>query len=181
MTKSLAIIVGSTRTNRLGRSVAEWASELASQHGYDNVELLDLKEINLPAFDAPVPPMYAPNESAPIKAWAAQIEAAERLVVLTPEYNQSIPASLKGAIDYLSAEWHNKPSAIVSYGYMGGGANAAKHLREILTFVKTDLIEETAAIQLGEETTAEGTFHGDKTTEAEQASLVAVLATLADK
>lgn len=181
MAKSLSIIIGSTRTNRIGHGVAEWVSEQAKTAGFDTIELLDLKEINLPKFDTPVPPMYAPLETAEAKAWAQQISAAEHLLVLTPEYNRSIPASLKSAIDYLSAEWNEKPTAIVGYGYMGAAGNARKHLGEILGFLKTDLVEDTAGIQLGDATVVDGVFAGAGVTSDETATLATVLTELAAK
>ena len=181
MTKSLTILVGSTRTNRLGLGVAEWVSEQAKKAGFDTVNLLDLKEVALPKFDAPMPPMYAPVDTPDAKAWAEKITAVEHLLVITPEYNQSIPASLKSAIDHLSAEWKDKPTAIVSYGYMGGGANASKHLHEILAFLKTDLVDTTAAIQLGDSTVVDGSFVGSGATSDEVAALQATLTALGEK
>lgn len=181
MTKSLTIIIGSTRTNRLGHNVAEWISEQAHTAGFDTVELLDLKEQNLPKFDAPVPPQYAPVDSDEVRAWGEKIASAEHLVVLTPEYNQSIPASLKSAIDYLSGEWVGKPTAILGYGYMGGAASARTHLADILGFLKTDLVTETAGIQLGEATVVDNAFAGTGVSESEVTAVQQVLTALADK
>lgn len=181
MSKSLSIIVGSTRTNRLGHSVAAWVADQAKAAGFDNVELLDLKEQNLPKFDTPVPPQYAPVDSDEARAWGEKVAAAEHIVVLTPEYNQSIPASLKSAIDYLSGEWVDKPTAIIGYGYMGGAASARKHLADILGFLKTDLVSETAGIQLGEATVVDGTFAGSGVSADEAAAIQNVLSALADK
>lgn len=181
MAKSLSIIIGSTRTNRVGRGVAEWVSEQAKTAGFETVELLDLKEINLPKFDTPVPPQYAPLETAEAKAWAQQINDSEHILVLTPEYNRSIPASLKSAIDYLSAEWTDKPVAIAGYGYIGAAGNARKHLSEILGFLKTDIVEETAGIQLGDATIVDGSFAETGVTSDETTALNAVLTALAAK
>lgn len=181
MSKSLSIIVGSTRTNRLGRSIAEWVSEQAKTAGFDSVELIDLKEQNLPKFDTPVPPQYAPVDSDEARAWGEKIASAEHLVVLTPEYNQSIPASLKSAIDYLSSEWNGKPTAIIGYGYMGGAASARTHLADILGFLKTDLVPETAGVQLGEATVVDGAFAGNGVTEDELAAIRNVLVALSEK
>lgn len=181
MTKSLTILVGSTRTNRIGLGIADWIGEQAKAAGFDTVNLLDLKEIDLPKFDAPLPPMYAAVDTPEAKAWADEIATAEYLLVLTPEYNQSIPASLKSAIDHLYGEWKDKPTAIVSYGYMGGGANAARHLRDILAFLKTDLVGTTAAIQLGDTTVVDGSFAGSGATADEIAALHATLVALGEK
>lgn len=51
---------------------------------------------------------------------------------VTPEYNRSIPAVLKNAIDFLYAEWNDKAAGFVSYGADAGGARAIEHLRAIL-------------------------------------------------
>ena len=181
MTKSLSIIIGSTRTNRVGRAIAEWVSSEAKAAGFDTVEFLDLKEIALPKFDAPVPTMYAPIETPEVRNWGAQVDAAGHILVLTPEYNRGVPADLKAAIDSLYGEWDSKPTAIVSYGYMGGGANAGSHLRDTLTHVKTNLVEQTAAIQLSETLVSDGAVQSDQIDDATKAALSDTLTTLAAK
>lgn len=181
MTKSLSIIVGSTRTNRVGRAIAEWITRQAEAAGFDSVELLDLKEIALPKFDAAVPTMYAPIETPEARAWGAQVAAAEHILVLTPEYNRSVPADLKAAVDTLYAEWDSKPTAIVSYGYMGGGANAGSHLRDTLTHLKTDLVEETATIQLSETLVSDGAVQSDQIDDATKTAIQSTLTALAAK
>lgn len=181
MTKTLSILIGSTRTNRLGADVATWVGKQAKSAGFDEVELIDLKDIQLPKFDTPIPPMYAALESEEAKAWGKTIAGTSHLVVLTPEYNQSIPASLKSAIDHLYAEWSNKPTAIVSYGYMGGGKNAASHLRDILAFLKADLVDTNTTIQLGDATVVNDAFAGAGVTPEEIDALQGELRTLSEK
>jgi chromate reductase len=70
-----------------------------------------------------------------------RIRAADGVLFVTPEYNRSVPAALKNAIDvgsrpYGKAAWTGKPCAIVSQspGALGGfGAN--HHLRQTLPFL----------------------------------------------
>jgi NAD(P)H-dependent FMN reductase len=82
---------------------------------------------------------------------------------VTPQYNWSIPASLKNALDYLYYEWKDKPAAIVTYGGRGGG-KAADHLSGILQglhmngisitpglIVKTTTMESLEGQQIGAE------------------------------
>ena len=145
MSKKLKLIIGSTRQNRNGLPVAQWLVAQAKEGGYD-LEVLDLKEINLPKFEAGVSPMYMPVDTPEAKAWAAQIADADGLVFLTSEYNRSIPGSLKDAIDYLYAEWNGKKASIVSYGYIDGGGSATKHLTDILNWVKIELVGPDIAI-----------------------------------
>ncbi len=145
MSKKIKIIIGSTRQNRNAAPVAEWLLAQGKAAGYD-VELLDLKEVNLPKFEAGVSPMFMPVDTPEAKAWAAQINSADGLVFLTAEYNRSIPGSLKDAIDYLYAEWNGKKASIVSYGWTDGGGSATKHLTDILNWVKIQLVGPQVAI-----------------------------------
>ena len=147
MSKNIKLIIGSTRQNRAGSAVAQWVEKHAQTTGI-TLEIIDLKELNLPTFDAPVSPAYAPTETEAGKAWATQIVEADGIIFLTPEYNRSIPASLKNAIDYLSSEWKEKPSAIVSYGYIDGGKGATNHLTDILNWLKATAIEPKTSILL---------------------------------
>lgn len=151
MSKKLKLIVGSIRQNRNGLPVAEWLATQAKNAGYD-LEILDLKEVNLPRFEAGVSPMYMPVDTSEAKAWAAQISSADGLVFLTAEYNRSIPGSLKDAIDYLYAEWNSKKASIVSYGYIDGGGSATKHLTDILNWVKMEIVGPQIAIPFTEAT-----------------------------
>jgi NAD(P)H-dependent FMN reductase len=78
---------------------------------------------------------------------------------VTAEYNRSITASLKNAIDHLFNEWGGKPAAIVSYGYIDGGGSATKNLKDILAWVKLDVVEPQVSVQLTQDTFAEdGSF-----------------------
>lgn len=153
MSKNIKLIVGSIRQNRSGRKIADQLVKIAKDSGY-SLEILDLKDINLPKFESAVSPMYMAVDTKEAKAWAEQIKSADGLVFLTSEYNRSIPASLKDAIDYLYVEWNGKKSGIVSYGWIDGGGSATKHLTDILKWVKVDLVEPNVAIKFGD-----GTFN----------------------
>ncbi|WP_312086183.1 NADPH-dependent FMN reductase, partial [Exiguobacterium sp.] len=63
--------------------------------------------------------------------WSKDVAAQDGFVFIVQEYNHSIAASLKNALDYLRVEWNNKAAGIVSYGSVGG-ARAAENLRGIL-------------------------------------------------
>ena len=151
MSKNIQIIIGSTRQNRLGGQIAEWVTKHAEAHEGLNVEVVDLAEENLPFFDAAVSPMYAPDDSPAGKAWGEKIGRADGYIFVTPEYNRSVPASLKNAIDFLYGQWNGKAGAIVSYGWIDGGASAAKHLEDILSWVKVSLSEANVKLKLSAE------------------------------
>jgi NAD(P)H-dependent FMN reductase len=157
MSKKIKLIIGSSRQGRVGAPVSEWLVKTAKEAGVE-LEVIDLKAENLPIFDGPSP-MYVPAQTPEGQAWSAKIKEAEAFVFVTAEYNRSIPAVLKNAIDHLFHEWGGKPAAIVSYGYIDAGGSATKHLTDILSWVKLDVVEPKVGITLTQETFAEdGSF-----------------------
>jgi NAD(P)H-dependent FMN reductase len=68
-------------------------------------------------------------------------------VFVSPEYNHSIPAALKNAIDYLLAEWGDKSAGFVSFG-SAGGARAVEHLRGIMGEVKVADVRQQVLLSL---------------------------------
>ena len=119
---NIGIIIGSTREGRVGPQVASWIQTQGKDSGL-NLSLVDLKEFELP--------LLGTGEPKTLALFQATIKALDGFIFVTPEYNHSIPASLKNAIDYLRDEWANKVAGIVSYGGLGG-ARATEHLRGIL-------------------------------------------------
>ncbi|MCX6727134.1 MAG: NAD(P)H-dependent oxidoreductase [Candidatus Shapirobacteria bacterium] len=69
------------------------------------------------------------------RAWADKISLADGYIIVTPEYNHGYPAVLKNALDYVYAEWNNKPVGFVSYGGVGG-ARSIEQLREVVIELK---------------------------------------------
>jgi chromate reductase, NAD(P)H dehydrogenase (quinone) len=77
---------------------------------------------------------------AEVNAWADAIRSADGLIIVSPEYNWSIPGGLKNAIDWVSRmkdqPFENKPVAFQSAaGGILGGSRAQYHLRQSLTSV----------------------------------------------
>jgi len=135
----IKVILGSTRQGRFGIQPAEWIMSLTKNHPEATFELVDLAELNLPVFDEANAPSQVTDgnyEKESTRKWSKIIGGADGFVFITAEYNFSIPAPLKNAIDTLSNEWNYKPAAIVSYGAAGGGARAAEHLRGISGWLK---------------------------------------------
>jgi NAD(P)H-dependent FMN reductase len=129
---AVAVILGSTRPNRHSEPVARWVVDRASRRSDMRAALIDLADVNLPLFDEPKPPIMGQYAGEHTRAWAATIARYDAFVFVCPEYNRSIPAVLKNAIDFLYHEWTNKAAGFVSYGADAGGARAAEHLRVIL-------------------------------------------------
>ncbi|WP_232498527.1 NADPH-dependent FMN reductase [Agromyces humatus] len=125
----IGIIVGSTRPGRLGPLVGEWVQRNAKAQGV-SFELVDLHDFKLPMLEEPFPAGAGNYQGAGANAWAHKVAEFDGFIFVTAEYNHSIPAALKNALDYVSAEWNNKAAGIVSYGSMGG-VRAGEHLRQI--------------------------------------------------
>ncbi len=135
----LHIIVGSTRPGRAADLVVPWITKRASAHGAFEVELLDLREWSLPIFAehmGTIGDRRDPTYSEPIvKAWNKKMKEADAFIIITPEYNHSLPAVLKNAIDsvFLSFAFRNKPVAAVGYsGSIGAGIRAVEHLAQVI-------------------------------------------------
>ncbi len=133
MNYKLKIIIGSTRPQRKGHLVAEWFLKIANEHKDFNIEVLDLKAINLPLLDESEHPRLQKYAHEHTKKWSELIADADAFVFVTPEYNYSAPATLKNAMDFLYNEWQEKPVAFVSYGGVSGGTRAVQDLKFPIT------------------------------------------------
>jgi NAD(P)H-dependent FMN reductase len=91
--------------------------------------MLALKSLTSKSYQLPF--LGETSDTTHIKKWSEKINTFDAFVFVVSEYNHSIAASLKNAIDLLRDEWANKAAGIVSYGSVGG-ARAAEHLRGIL-------------------------------------------------
>lgn len=121
---NIGIIIGSTREGRVSPQVASWVKEIADKRKDANYHIIDVKEFHLPL-------LGESNDQEPVKKWNQTLSSLDGFVFVTGEYNHSIPASLKNALDSARDPWNNKAAGIVSYGSVGG-ARAAEHLRGIL-------------------------------------------------
>jgi len=130
--KLVQIIVGSTRSGRVGDQVAEYVKKIMSSSSSFKYEIVDLRDHPLPLFDEPAIPAYKTYTKEHSFKWSEKVSQADAFVFVTPEYNGHIPAVLKNAIDFLYQEWKNKPTVIVSYANRGG-SSAAAGLRAITT------------------------------------------------
>jgi NAD(P)H-dependent FMN reductase len=128
----IAIIIGSTRPFRNAEPVAHWVHQIVSRRNDAMVELVDLKDFDLPLLDEPAPAAMGQYSQPHTRAWAAKIAPFDAYIFVTPEYNHAPSAALKNAIDYLYGEWNNKAAGFVSYG-IAGGRLAVEHLRLIMS------------------------------------------------
>jgi len=125
---NIAIIIGSTRPNRNGEVVAKWVYENTQTRNDATFELVDIKDYNLPLLDEPMPPSKGHYSKEHTKIWSEKIASFDGYIFVTPDYNRSVPAALKNAIDFLYNEWTNKAAGFV--GYSGSGSvRAIENLR----------------------------------------------------
>jgi NAD(P)H-dependent FMN reductase len=133
----VAVIYGSVRSHRQGIKAAKFIAKNLKERGH-KATLVDPKEYNLPFLDK----MYKEYDKgkAPelLEKLAKIIKNADGYIVVSGEYNHSVPAALKNMIDYFMEEYFYKPSGIVTYSAGPfGGVRVAVHLRAILGEVGT--------------------------------------------
>jgi NAD(P)H-dependent FMN reductase len=147
---TVAIIVGSTRPGRKADTVAHWVHDIAARRKDATYEVVDLCDYPLPHLDEPAPPRAGRYTHTHTHAWARKIGSFDAFVFVTPEYNGSIPGTLKDAIDFLYAEWNDKAAGFVGYGIQGG-VRAVEHLRQILSDLAVIGTRSTVALTFAED------------------------------
>ncbi|MEQ1738136.1 MAG: NAD(P)H-dependent oxidoreductase, partial [Rhodoglobus sp.] len=132
---NLMIIVGSVRPGRAGLPVAEWVRATASRHPNFAVDFVDLKELARRFMDEPQHPAQRQYTQEHTKAWSSRVDAADAVILVSPEYNHSYGPALKNALDFLAHEWKHKPVGVVSYGGVSGGTRGVAALDPVLATV----------------------------------------------
>jgi NAD(P)H-dependent FMN reductase len=94
----IAVVIGSTRPQRICPGIAEWFKKAA------------LREY----------------EHEHTRNWSRLVTGYDGFVFVFPQYNWGYPAPLKNALDFLYYEWHDKPATSVTYGTRGGNKGAAQ-------------------------------------------------------
>jgi NAD(P)H-dependent FMN reductase/ketosteroid isomerase-like protein len=139
----VAVIVGSLRKGSYTRKIARAIIQLAPQS-------LRCREVEIRQLQ-----MYNEDlERTPPASWKRfrqQIAGVSAVLILTPEYNRSIPACLKNALDVGSRPqgqnlWDGKPAGIVSVTPYQMGAMAANHaVRQALVFLNMPAMQQPEA------------------------------------
>ena len=110
----IAVLEGTVREGRRSLAVAQWMAEFGRQQPNVEIVLIDPKDLNLPGDGD------NPNTGDP--RYIDDIARADALVIVAPEYNHSVPSSLKRMLDSEGADYRHKPVALVgvSNGSWGG-------------------------------------------------------------
>lgn len=177
----LEIIVASTRPGRVGLAVGQWMRDRAIDHGVFDVELVDLAEVGLPFLDEPKHPRLGDYVHDHTRAWSATVDRADAFVFVTPEYNHGYNAVLKNAIDFLHAEWRDKPVGFCSYGGVSAGTRAVQALKQVVTAVKmVPLFEGVFIPFVGQFVGEDGSIHANEPMDAGATAMLDELARMTE-
>lgn len=146
----IAVVLGSPRPGRRGKAVADWVYEQAVKRTDAQFELVDVADFGLPLLDEPLQPSLGHYREEHTKARAEAIGSFDGYVFVTAEYNHSVPAALKNALDFLYREWNNKAAGFVSYGGTGG-TRAVEHLRLVAAELQMADVRAQVAVPLATE------------------------------
>ena len=132
MALSLPVILGSVRRDRIGLRVARYIVGALQGRGHQ-VTLVDPVEYSLPLLDRMYKEYAKGQAPAVLERLAEVVRRADAYVVVSGEYNHSIPPALSNLLDHFLEEYFFKPSAIVCYSAGAfGGVRAAMQLRAML-------------------------------------------------
>lgn len=135
---SLVAVIGSLRRESFTRTVFEAATELVP----DGTTLVEAPVRDVPFYDQDVDDAGAPE---PVRRLQETVRDAHGVIFFTPEYNRSIPAVTKNAVDWLSRPYGDAPIreavagivAVVPGRHSGEGVRA--HLGDTIGVLTTNL------------------------------------------
>jgi NAD(P)H-dependent FMN reductase len=132
MKLKLVVFYGSVRSERMGIRAARFMVATCRARGHE-VDLIDPLEFQLPLLDK-MYKEYEPGEAPEVmQRMARLIVPADAYIVVSGEYNHTVPPALSNLLDHFLEEYFWKPSAIVCYSAGAfGGVRAAMTLRCML-------------------------------------------------
>jgi NAD(P)H-dependent FMN reductase len=159
--KSVFAICGSTRSTSSNLSLLRALKNLAS----------DIFEINIftgiaeiPHFNPDLDNDHPPQE---VILFRKKLNAADGILICTPEYAMGVPGTLKNAIDWTvsSSEFSHKPTALITASSLGEKGHAS--LLETLKIIEADISDETALLisHIKMKISPDGDVHHKKTLE----------------
>ena len=132
MTLKTAVVYGSVRGARQGIRAARFIVRKLEARGHE-VAFIDPLEKQLPLLDR-MYKEFGPGEAPQaMEAVAAALREADGFIIVSGEYNHSIPPALKNLLDHFQKDYHYKPSGIVTYSAGPfAGLRGLANLRAIL-------------------------------------------------
>lgn len=145
----VAAIAGSLRKDSFNKKLLKNALRFLSEH---NIDIIDLKTLNLPIYDADIQASGFPGN---VEDLIARIKSSDALVIATPEYNYGIPGGLKNAIDWASRSpekpFNNKTAFIMGASTGGFGAiRGIYSLRQTFLFFNIIVLPQTAMLSFAD-------------------------------
>jgi NAD(P)H-dependent FMN reductase len=159
----LTVILGSIREGRVGEPVASWFVDKAKAHGKFDVQVADLKELNLPLLNEPHHPRLKKYVHESTKNWSAIVGGSDAFVFVMPEYNYTTAPALVNALDTVFHEWSYKPVGFVSYGGVSGGMRAVQTTKLMITSFKMVPMLEAVNVPFVQQLIENGVFKSNET------------------
>ncbi|XP_034704807.1 NADPH:quinone oxidoreductase-like [Vitis riparia] len=136
----VAALCGSLRKASFNRGLIRSAIKISKEaiNGME-IEYVDIAPLPMLNTDLEVDGTYPPA----VEAFRQKILEADSILFASPEYNYSVTAPLKNAIDWASRPpnvWADKPAAIISTGGGFGGGLSQYHLRQIGVYIDLHFI-----------------------------------------
>lgn len=122
----IPIILGTTRKERMSRHVANFVLRELEKFGGVETELIDVCDLNLPNDDA--------GEAIKNPKFSAQMNRADAIIIVTPEYNHGYPGILKHALDTNLKEYIHKAAGVC--GVSAGGFGGARIIQNLLPVLR---------------------------------------------
>ena len=141
---------GSLRKDSLNKKVCHFVKESIEQTKLADVKYLDLQPLQIPVYDGDIE--AANGLPSGVQTLCAEIQDADGLIISTPEYNGSIPGSLKNVIDWISRQKPKHPLAgkqilLIAASPGGlGGMRGLWHARQPFTAVGSFVYPEMMGI-----------------------------------
>jgi len=176
---NILVVTGSVRPNSVNEKIVPLVVAEVEEQGA-TATVADLKELNMPFFDAPVPPAhpdFAPTHEGVI-AWTKLVAEADGVIFVTPEYNHTMTPVQLNAIDWITKEWEDKKVGLVGYGWNSGALQSHATAREVLAVnLKAIVGDDQANLYLGRELNPDGSVADEeKVATAIAATVTEVLA-----
>jgi len=171
----ILIVIGSARKGRVADKVLGYIQNDLAQRENVTATVADLKELQLPFFENEQPPL-SPDfviDDEKVAAWSELVKDADSILFITPEYNHTLSAIEKNALDSLGADWANKPITAVAYGWTGGSL-AVETFRAVGENLKADVKQDIAQLGFMKDLNPDGTL-------LDEASVSAQIATTIDE
>ncbi|MGS0537213.1 NADPH-dependent FMN reductase [Pseudoalteromonas sp. SaAl2] len=143
-------LAGSLRKDSFNQKLINEAARFALESGAE-VEVIKLADLNLPLFDEDIEAQGTPQGAQLLKD---KLRAADGILLASPEYNGSITAVLKNAIDWASRTeqgavpaFRNKVTALYASSPGGlGGLRGLNHVRDILSGIGSLVLADQLAV-----------------------------------